>query len=121
MFKFLFQVRALKPFLFFQANVLNNKNVQESIHVYNLKSIIIVFRYVSAFRFPICSFISCLYDLRNVECTNPACRPVFHVCIFVIKTYFLKMWKEKEKRRRKKKISSRLLRACSVSGQFDGL
>ena len=93
MFKFLFQVEeALQTFFFFffsffQANVLNNKNVQESIHVYNLKSIIIVFRYVSTFRFPVCSFISCLYDLRNVEYTNPACSPELHVCIFVTKTY----------------------------------
>ena len=46
-----------------------------------------VIGYVSAFRYPVCSFILCLYDLRNVECTNAACPQVPHVCIFVTKMY----------------------------------
>ena len=28
-----------------------------------------------------------VYDLCNVDCTNAACPPVPHVCIFVTKTY----------------------------------
>ena len=46
-----------------------------------------VIGYGSAFRYPVCSFILCLYDLRNVECTNAACPQVPHVCIFVTKMY----------------------------------
>ena len=56
-----------------QANVLNNKNVLESTHVYNIKPIIMVFGYVSAFRFPAYSFISCLYDFAVLNV------PILHV------------------------------------------
>ena len=41
--------------------------------------------------------ISCLYDLRNVACTNPACPWVPHVCIFVTKMYLKKCEPPKNK------------------------
>ena len=88
-------------FFFLQANVLNNKNVLESIHVYNLKPI----GYVSTFRFPVCSFISCLYDLCNVECTNSACPRVPIVRIFVTEMCPKKCGEKKEE---KKRLAERL-------------
>ena len=68
----------------------------------NLKPIIIVFAgSASTFRFSVCSFISCLYDLCNVSCMYQSCMSSSTPCMYLCNKDVLKQNVNNEKKRRR--------------------